>query len=313
MTRVLILTRHPEEYRRLLESVGLPALEKLETAKTPSAALALGNDYEVVFGEPALIRKVLSSLPGLRWVQSIWAGVEPLLDPSLRRDYVLTNARGVFGGLMSEFVFSYLLLHERRIFQRYQAQQEHQWDHSTTGSLKGKTIGLLGVGSIGTALAGTAKHFGLNVRGYTRASESCRDVDAYYHGPGLADFASGLDYLVNVLPDTAETHHIVDASLLGRLPAHAVFINAGRGVTLDEPALVDALQHGRLAMAVLDVSEQEPLPPAHLFWTTPNLYLTFHTSAPSLPADISLLFIENYRRYVAGQPLLYVVDFKRGY
>jgi phosphoglycerate dehydrogenase-like enzyme len=313
MARVLILTRHPEEYCRLIERAGLPALEKLETAKTPSAALALGNDYEVVFGEPALIREVLSSLPRLRWVQSIWAGVEPLLDPFLRRDYVLTNARGVFGGLMSEFVFSYLLLHERRIFQRFQAQRENQWDHSTTGTLRGKTIGLLGVGSIGTALAGTAKHFGLNVRGYTRASESCRDVDVYYHGTGLADLASGLDYLVNVLPDTAETRHIVDASLLGRLPAHAVFINAGRGVAVDEPALVDALQNGGLAMAVLDVFEQEPLPPAHPFWHTPNLYLTFHTSAPSLPADISRLFIENYRRYVAGQPLLHVVDFERGY
>jgi len=113
--------------------------------------------------------------------------------------------------------------------------------------------------------------------------------------------------------DTAETRHIVDASLLGRLGAHAVFINAGRGSALEEPALLDALQEGKLAMAVLDVFEQEPLPPAHLFWTTPNLYLTFHTSAPSLPADLSRLFIENYRRYVGGRPLLHIVDFERGY
>jgi Phosphoglycerate dehydrogenase and related dehydrogenases len=313
MSQVLILARNSEEYRLLIESAGLPALDKLVVAKTPSEALTLGDDFDIVFGDPGLIRGMLSGLPRLRWVQSIWAGVEPLLDPGLRRDYLLTNARGVFGGLMSEFVFSYLLLRERRIFQRLQAQQENRWDNSITGTLRGKTIGLLGVGSIGTVLAGTAKHFGLNVRGYTRSSESCRDVDVYYHGSGLADFASGLDYLVNVLPSTAETRHIVDASLLGRLPAQAVLINAGRGVTMDQSALVDALQNGRLAMAVLDVFEQEPLPPAHLFWHTPNLYMTFHTSAPSWPADLSRLFIENYRRYMGGQPLLHVVDFERGY
>jgi len=313
MTHVMILTRHPEEYRRQLESADLPSLEKLEVAKTPSAALVLGDDYEVVFGEPALIREILSSLPRLRWVQSIWAGVEPLLDPSLRRDYALTNVRGVFGGLMSEFVFGYLLLHERRMLLRFQAQQEGRWDNSITGTLQGRTIGLLGVGSIGTALASTARHFGMNVRGYTRSSETCRDVDLYFHGSGLADFASGLDYLVNVLPDTAKTRCIVDASLLDRLPAHAVFINVGRGVAVDELALIEALRKGRLAMAVLDVFEQEPLPPEHVFWHTPNLYMTFHTSAPSVPADISRLFIENYHRYTGGQPLLHCVDFERGY
>jgi len=313
MSQVLILTRNPEEYRLLIESAGLPALEALAEAKTPAEALALGDDFDIVFGDPGLIRGVLPGLPHLRWVQSIWAGVEPLLDLGLRRDYLLTNARGVFGGLISEFVFSYLLLHERRIFQRYQSQQDTRWDNSITGTLSGKTIGLLGVGSIGTVLAVTAKHFGLSVRGYTRSSESCPDVDVYYHGPGLGDFASGLDYLVNVLPNTTLTRHIVDASLLGRLGDRAVLINAGRGAAVDEPALADALQNGSLAMAVLDVFEQEPLPPAHPFWHTPNLYMTFHTSAPSLPADLSRLFIENYRRYVGGQPLLHVVDFERGY
>jgi len=313
VSRILILAQYSEEYRRLIESVGLPALEKLSAAKDPAKALALGHDFDIIFGEPALIQGVLSGLPRLRWVQSIWAGVEPLLDPSLRRDYLLTNARGVFGGLMSEFVFGYLLLHERRIFQRFQAQQENRWDETITGTLRGKTIGLLGVGSIGSALARTAKNFEMIVRGYTRSSETCREVDVYYHGSGLADFASGLDYLVNVLPNTAETRRIVDASLLGRLPARAVFINVGRGVAVDETAMVDALRNGRLAMAVLDVFEQEPLPPEHVFWRTTNLYMTFHTSAPSLRADLSHLFIENYRRYVGGQPLLHVVDFERGY
>jgi phosphoglycerate dehydrogenase-like enzyme len=313
MPRVLILSKHASEYRRLIEAAGLPGLEKLSTVARPVEALALGEDFDVLFGEPSLIRDVLLRLKKLRWVQATWAGVEPLLDPALRRDYLLTNARGVFGGLMSEFVFGYMLQHERRMFERYRAQQEGRWDASITGSLRGKKLGLLGVGSIGAALAGTAKHFGMIVNGYTRQSESCPDVDAYYHGSGLLDFAGRLDYLVNILPNTKETSRLVDASLLGRLPAQAVFINVGRGTAVDEAALVAALQTGRLAAAVLDVFEQEPLPPGHAFWSTPNLLMTFHTSAPSFPADLARLFIENYRRYAAGQVLLYQVDFERGY
>ena len=313
MSRVLILSKNASEYRRLIDAAGLPGLEKPAAAVSPSEALALGEDFDVVFGEPALIRDVLARLRDLRWVQATYAGVEPLLDPSLRRDYLLTNARGVFSSLMVEFVFGYLLQHERRMFERYRAQQEERWDASVTGSLRGKTLGLLGVGSIGAALAGTARHFGMGVRGYTRASESCPDVEAYYHGSRLQDFAGGLDYLVGVLPNTRETRRIVDASLLKQLPIHAIFVNVGRGSTVDESALVTALQTGKLAAAVLDVFEQEPLPPGHVFWHTPNLLMTFHTSAPSIPGDLARLFIENYRRYAEGRIPLHAVDFEKEY
>jgi phosphoglycerate dehydrogenase-like enzyme len=313
MPRLLILSKRAHEYLRLVQAADLPGLEKLAAAINPSEALALGDDFDIVLGEPSLIREVLARLRNLRWVQVTWAGVELLLDPPLRRDYLLTNARGIFGGLMSEFVFGYLLQHERRMFERYRAQQEGRWDNSLTGTLHGRILGLLGVGSIGAALAATARHFGMTVRGYTRASETCPDVDAYYHGSSLLDFTGGLDYLVNTLPSTRETHHFLDASLLGRLPPHAVFINVGRGSAVDETALVTALQTGKLAAAVLDVFEQEPLPPGHAFWHTPNLLITFHTSAPSFPADLAKLFIENYHRYTEGRVLLYEVDFGKGY
>jgi phosphoglycerate dehydrogenase-like enzyme len=252
-------------------------------------------------------------LKSLRWVQATWAGVEQLLDPSLRRDYILTNARSVFGELMSEYMFGYLLAHVRRIFERYQAQKERRWDGTVTGTLRGKIIGLLGVGSIGAHLVATARHFGMTVRGYTWASEDCPDVDVYYHGAGLLDFANGLDYLVSVLPNTSETRHIVDVDLLHALPAHALFINVGRGSAVDETALVQALEQGKIAGAILDVFEQEPLPETHPFWTTPNLLITFHTSAPSFPTDITNLFVENYQRFINGQELKYQVDFERGY
>jgi len=312
MPKLLILARKADKYHQLVEAANLPELELVSTSSVTEAG-SIGASCEVLFGEPTLIREVLPALTNLRWVQSTWAGVEPLLDSSLRRDYILTNARGVFGELMSEYVFGYLLAHERRIFERFQAQQEHRWDNTLTGKLRDKTIGLLGVGSIGAHLAGTAKHFGMTVRGYTRSSEDCPDVDAYYHGATLLDFARELDYLVSVLPNTSETRRIVDANVLNALPPHAIFINVGRGSAVDEPALVEALESGKIAGAVLDVFEQEPLPENHPFWSTPNLLLTFHTSAPSLPADLASLFVENYHRFLEGDELKYQVDFERGY
>lgn len=308
MPGLLILSKQADAYRSLLEAANLPDLQILDAAQAGNFALA-----EIVFGEPDLIRAQLPGLGGLKWAQSTWAGVEPLLDPSLRRDYVLSNARGVFGGLMSEFVLAYLLLHERKVLRRLAAQQERRWDATLTGTLRGKTIGLLGVGSIGAELARTARFFGMKVRGYTRASEDCEFVDEYYHAGRLLDFATGLDYLVASLPATPDTRRVVDAALLARLPAHALFINVGRGSAVDDAALIAALQSGALAGAVLDVFSQEPLSPAHPFWATPNVLITSHTSAPSFPAQIAGLFIENYRRYIAGQSVLYQVDFERGY
>src|SRR5688500_5417025 len=120
-----------------------------------------------------------------KWIQAIYAGVESLMDSGLRRDYVLTNARGVFGELMSEYVFGYLLFHEKKILERIRVQQSMQWKRAESGVLRGKTIGLLGVGSIGAHLAGTAKHFGMTIRGFTRKSETSPDVDQYFHGDDL--------------------------------------------------------------------------------------------------------------------------------
>ncbi len=305
--KLLLLSKHAREYAPILETANLPGLE-IVAGFAPSAA-----DCDIAFGEPNLLCEALPRLHALKWAQSTWAGVEPLLNPSLRRNYTLTNARGVFGGLMSEFVLAYLLLHERQVLQRLEAQKEQRWDSSLTGTLRGKTIGLLGVGSIGAELARTAKFFGMTVRGYTRESETSKHVDRYYHGETLLGFARGLDYLVSVLPNTSATRQIVDAEVLAQLPPHALFINAGRGSAVNESALIHALETGAISGAVLDVFEQEPLPAGHPFWATKNLFITSHTSAPSFPAEIAKVFIENYRRYVAGAPLEHVVDFERGY
>lgn len=306
MPKLLLLSRKDDaDYRRLIAEAHLPGLDGIVSEPA--------DDCDIVLGSPHMLRELLPSLPALRWAQSSWAGVEPLLDPSLRRDYILTNARGVFGGLMSEYVFGYMLAHEKKIFERRRSQDAKQWDRAESGLLRGKTVGLLGVGSIGAHLAATAKHFGMKVKGYTRSSRESKYVDVYFHGGGLLPFADGLDYMVVILPNTRATTQIVNAALLNALPPRAVVINVGRGNAVDESALVEALTQNRIAGAVLDVTKQEPLPAQHPFWTTPNLTLTFHTSAMSYPEDIMRVFVENYRLYIEGKPLKYQVNFEKGY
>ncbi|HNB88453.1 MAG TPA: D-2-hydroxyacid dehydrogenase, partial [Anaerolineales bacterium] len=303
MHKLIILSEYEKKYQALIEKAQLPNLQ---------ITGLLANDVDIAIGEPTRLKAALAYLPGLKWAQSLWAGVEPLLDPALRRDYVLTNARGVFGGLMSEYVLGYLLAHERRIFQMAEDQKNKHWNDSDTGTLRGKTIGLLGVGSIGADVARTAKFFGMTVRGYTFSSEASSDVDKYYHGNDLLEFAKGLDYLVNILPNTKDTHKIINADLLAALPPHALVINVGRGPAVDEAALLEALSRQKVAGAVLDVYEKEPLPQDHPFWSTPNLHMTFHTAALSLPEDLTRIFIENYNLYNEGKPLKYQVDFEKG-
>ncbi len=304
MTHLSILSADEEIYRAMLAKENLPDLIIDDQ---------LGETCEIILGEPSRIHDKISDLPNLRWIQSTWAGVEPLLNPALRRDYRLTNARGIFGELMSEYVFAYLLAHERRIFARAEAQKNKIWDGSLTGAIRGKTIGLIGVGTIGSEMARTAKFFDMTVRGYTRESENSADVDRYYHGEALLEFADGLDYLVNVAPNTKETRKIINAQLLDALPPHAVLINVGRGTAVDESALLRALNEKKLAAAVLDVFEKEPLPAEHPFWTTPNLTMTYHTSGPSFPFKFFKIFAENYRLYKEGKSLKYQINFERGY
>src|SRR3954468_16689200 len=167
MHRLVILSRRAREYAELIEAASLPELAIVSSAD-PAEATATAASFDLALGDPALLARAMPSLTDVRWGQSPWAGVEPLLDPTLRRDYILTNARGVFGPQMSEYVFAYLLAHERKLFEKQASQAEGRWDPAPPTRLRGKQIGLLGVGTIGAALAGTAKHFGMAVNGYTR-------------------------------------------------------------------------------------------------------------------------------------------------
>lgn len=312
--QVLLVSEDALQYQQLLQA--LPEGVELNCVETSEQALPYCADSQILFGEPDLLLPLLDQMPQLRWIQSSWAGVTPLVDALAGKqlpELVLTNIRGIFGPLMIEYVFAYLLDHVRQVDSHRQAQQRGQWRGQRCGTLQGKTLGLLGLGSIGAQLAATARQFGMAVVGCSRTAPQAGLVDRHYLPQQLAGMAAEVDYLVSILPSTADSRNLIDAPLLAQMKPSAVLINAGRGDVIEDAALVAALQQQQIAAAVLDVFRQEPLPADHPFWTTPNLEITSHTAAPSFPADIAPIFIDNLSRFLKAEPLQHQVDIARGY
>lgn len=308
---VLILAHDAADY--------LPILAELLGSKTPLSAAANGEaareayrGQTIVLGEPDLVAGAIDSMPAVEWVQSSWAGVTPLLNCS-RRDYCLTNIKDTFGQQMAEYVFAYLLAREVKILERLGGQSNRHWWDEPSGSLKGKMLGVMGTGSIGTEIASAARVFGMDVLGYSRTGRAADSFKRVYAGNQLAEFLPQLDYLVAVLPDTPATKHLLGADAFSLMKNSCYLVNVGRGSLIDEPALIKALFANELAGAVLDVFESEPLDQDSPLWHTPNLLLTAHIAASSRPRDIAQIFSENYSKYCNGEPLNYLVDFDRGY
>ncbi len=309
--QAVILSKDASSYQQLLAAYALEDLT-LHACSTVEQANAVAQECEILLGDPDLVQQVLTSMTQLRWVQSTWAGVTPLLQMP-ERHYRLTNIKGVFGPLMSEYVFGHLLAHERNLFEHHHAQTRCQWHPIRPGTLQRKVIGFLGLGSIGLYLAGTAKHFGMQTFGCSRNPRPHPNLDALFRPSQLPEMLARTDYLVACLPSTTQTRNLLDEKVFSAIKPGALLINVGRGDLIDEEALLYALGTGRLKGAVLDVFREEPLPVQHPFWTTENIIVTSHTAAPSFPEDIVPIFVENYKRYRKGEPLMYQVDFERGY
>jgi phosphoglycerate dehydrogenase-like enzyme len=287
-------------------------------------------DVEVIVGSRAPAD--LSQVPALRWLQVGSAGVDHLsADPPWRKGVIVTNGRGVYAVPMAEYVTGMVL----RIFQPTAAwaadQAAHRWRQFDAGHLativRGKTAVMVGYGSIGREVARQLAAIGLRILAVKPRPDVRRDDSYRVPGTGdpdgiiperivgveaLAEVAAEADVLVLTMPLTEASTRIVDARILAALPAHAWLINVSRGPLVDEPALIEALEAGRIAGAVLDVFASEPLPPDDPIWDAPNVILTPHVSGAT-HEFLDDLVIENVRRYLVGDPLLNVVDPGRGY
>lgn len=308
---ILILSPDADEYVALLDDIARRGGD-LAAATDADAARRRYSGQPVVLGRPDLIAAVLDDLPEVRWVQSTWAGVTPLLNAP-RRDYALTGVKDTFGQQMGEYLFGYLLAHELKIFQRRDQQRRKNWWEGESGILRGKTLGLMGTGSIGAYIAWMASAFGLRVIGLSLSGSAVEGFERVFPLSRLKTFLAEPDYLCAVLPDTAASRRLLDEDAFRVMKNHCYLVNIGRGNLVDEEALAAALAAGEIAGAALDVFEREPLPQDSPLWEAPGLLVTAHIAAKSWPEDITRIFRENYRRYLAEEPLLFRIDFDKGY
>lgn len=245
----------------------------------------------------------------LRWVQAQGAGIEDLVGAPLPEGCVLTRVEGLFGGYMSEYAFAHMLAHAQQLRRTYAAQAANRWEPFTIGKLAGKRLGVAGAGSIGMEVVKKGKAFGMEVWSLVRTPREMDGVDQVFTTDRAAEFTAGVDYLVSVLPLTPDTVGLIDP--LG-MKEGAMLVNMGRGATVHEGRLLEAVKSGRIS-AALDVFPAEPLPADHPFWQMPGVTVTPHLSGPSVPAEVAEYFAANFRRYVTGQPLVGLVDRERGY
>ncbi len=272
--------------------------------------------YALVWKPPA---GVLASLPNLKLILSLGAGVEPLLaDPTLPAAPLV---RMVAEGLtedMAAYVVLQVLRWQRQV-DAYTAQQRagvwKQLGHRPASEVR---VGILGMGVLGEAAARALTPLGFAVTGWSRSPKQIGGIETVHGEDGLAALAARSDFLVCLLPLTAETRGILGARLFAALPEGAVVINAARGGHLVEADLLAALDGGRpggghLGGASLDVFAEEPLPPGHPFWTHPKIHVTPHVAGITHPSRSADHVADAIRRAETGQPLLHVVDRTRGY
>jgi phosphoglycerate dehydrogenase-like enzyme len=293
---------------------GGPGVE-LVCSREAEAQLAAAAAAEVIYGwvTPAL----LAAAGRLRWVHVTSAGVERALFPEMvRHPAVMTNARGVAAVSIAEHAFALILALTRGLAPAVRHQQERRWVPASLIEICGQTMGIVGLGRVGREVAHRAAAFGLRVLAVDmNPVDPPECVAAVWPPEQLTELCAEVDILVNCSPLTPRTEGMIGREAFARLKPSALFVNVSRGRVANQDALVEALQTGRLTGAGLDVTDPEPLPPDSPLWDMPNVILTAHcaTTSQHFWRRMNELFCDNLRRYVAGQPLLNVVDKSAGF
>jgi D-2-hydroxyacid dehydrogenase (NADP+) len=275
------------------------------------------ESIEVAYG--GVGREAFARAQRLRWIQTGGAGVNGLVTEEVRRSpVVITNAR-IHAYPLTEQIFGLILMLTRQLQRVVLQQREHHWDGNPMrehlGLLVGGTMLILGPGTIGERTAHVARAFGMKVIGLRRRPEPLPYLDETLGETDRDAALARADVIVNLLPLTPATHHYLGPAQFARMKPTALLINAGRGGTIDTDAMVAAVREGRLAGVGLDVTDPEPLPADHPLWDLENVIIAPHYggSHPGYEQHAGAIFVENLRRYVAGEPLTSVVDKEAGY
>lgn len=306
---------HLRQIREAAERAGF-TVSFFETQAALGEAIV---DFEVVFGY--IPPELLPGARELRWLCAASAGVDQYLDDALwpRPDCLLTNSSGAYGPAISEHIIMVLLMLLRRMPAYQAALSRREWPSFTPiRSIAGSRVVILGTGDIGSHTARRLKALGAQVTGVCRSGRAGEPAfERVLPAAALDGVLPEADALVMALPATAETAGLLSRERIALLPPQSYVVNVGRGSAVDQEALVEALEAGRLAGAALDVMTPEPLPADHPLWTCPNTIITPHVSgnmALGLTCDLDVeMFCQDLSRYAAGAPLARLVDRKRGY
>jgi phosphoglycerate dehydrogenase-like enzyme len=283
-------------------------------------AAAPRPDCVLVCGQHrSALSEIVASQPSLTWVHIRWAGIEHAVDPDLGRPGLrVTNGKGVFSASLAEFTIAGLL-HFLKDFRRLLRQQaEGRWQQFSPDMLAGRTLGIVGYGDIGRAVAALAKPLGMRIKALRRnpqASAADPLIDEVLGADRLEELCATCDDVVLATPLTAQTRGMVGAREIAALKPTSILVNVGRGAAVQEAPLLDALRERRIRGAVLDVFETEPLPAGHPFYTLDNVLLSPHCAdqVPAFIPDAMAQFRRLLALFQAGKPLDSLVDSARGY
>lgn len=312
---VVVSFRLKPKYVERIQQTGGPDV-RVSVCSSQHDVLAAIPQAEVLYA--GLFNKaIFQAGRSLRWVHGIGAGVEDILIPEVvQSSVVVTNARGVGAIAVPEHVLGLMLALSRRLHACAREQAAHRWGNIAPDELYGKTLSILGLGTLGVAVAQRAKALGMRVVGMRRnQSPVPQCVDALVPPSELLLLMEVADFLVITAPLTPETEGVIGEHELRRMKQSAYLINVGRGRIVREKDLVCALQGGWIAGAGLDVFESEPLPAASPLWDMENVIITPHCAGSTVQyMDRAVpIFCENLVRYRRGEPLVNVVDKARGY
>ncbi len=317
---LLVLGNPAARHLKLLSR--LPAGTSVTVTSDAGVAAAQATRTTAVLcdmGQADVLEGLLGQAPQLRWVYSLSAGVETLLFPGLlAHPLTLTNGRGMFKRSLAEFVIAGCLFFAKDMRRLRASQAKGAWDPFYMQELHGRTLAIVGYGEIGRAAAGLAKAFGMRVLAYRRRPELSRAdplVDRVYGHGELPEMIAQADYLCAAAPNVPSATGLIGAPEFAAMKPGLVIINVGRGPTIVESELIAALQSGRIRGAALDVFDTEPLPAGHPLYSLDNVLMSPHC-ADRVEGwlDTAMgVFLENFDHFVAGRPLVNVVDKQAGY
>lgn len=334
LTNVILLAQFPPEYIVKMESVPGVTLQDLSPLMRRISGKRGQEDAELIADRQELATKLAEaevicamnppvknfreSSPKLKWLQSTWAGVDGFIGSGVIEDKVMTTTGSGAGARpIAEWVMAAILSQSRNLPDHQRQQEKKEWKRLPADNLEDKQMVLLGTGAIGSMIAKFASAFGMKITGVRRSPDgSIPDgMQAVHAQSEFASLVPKADWVVLAAPLTNETKGILGAAELKSMKPTARVVNVGRGQLIDEAALIEALQHGTIAGAALDVFEVEPLPTDSPLWTMENVIVSPHIASSQTNhwSHVAEIFLDNLERYVAGKPMRNVYDESRGY